>query len=244
MNDRFPLLDLKEGPRKTTPVARDQSFLRQSSVADLKRATDLATNKENSPPSVTVITRPATSTGTRSKSSITFVTAKKEQSGDGNASQSGSTPPISTPSRLQKGDSSRNGSRVTFKDSTPTPASGVVKLNSVSPKTKSSAMSARLSRPFSMSIPDNNRPFDPERPSLDEASRPHVLPRLSVAPRYVYGETESDTALPRLRDEKENRPGTSQSGKRMVSNFLKSRRNNKSEEKLVGAWQNSSPAFV
>lgn len=169
-----------------------------------------------------------------------------------------STPPLSTPGRLQlqSKNSSRNGklqkraSEVLFnsrKDlySTPTsdPRTMSVTFSDAedSPAQRAKArLVARLSRPFDMDVPPHNRPFDSMYLGKRTPGHADTLgnSRLSVAPRTSksYGglrmpdeETGGDTALAIAPSSSSISRNASKvlglfSSKRMVSNFLKSRR--------------------
>lgn len=114
----------------------------------------------------------------------------------------------------------------------------------------------RLSRPFDTDIPDGNPPFDSEYLGTEQSyGIGGKAGRLSVArvaaastgtPGY-YGDDEGeDTALPKIEEKGANNENrTISSGKRMVSNFLRSRKKNTPVQGQVdGEETGSSPAFV
>ncbi|ETI23217.1 hypothetical protein G647_05015 [Cladophialophora carrionii CBS 160.54] len=116
---------------------------------------------------------------------------------------------------------------------------------------------ARLSRPFNMDVPPHNRPFDSMYLGKRTFGHPDTFGdnRLSVAPRISEDVTEPNKEL--APDETDAMPSRSYSAgrsaakmfgllgsKRMVSNFLKSRRGDRSTSAGEQNVANGSPAFI
>lgn len=225
-NERFPLVELKEGPRNTTPKARKPSDLMKlasSAATDIKKTTlaAIGINDENA--------RIPHDDGSNSHQ----LRGKFSQ-----VSFTGGEEPVSTPGRLQY-------------------------QYQHQPQTK------RLARPQS-SITIRNHHDRITETSGDESDEVHapttswlVEPfqaranRVSPGPtasRYLAhneNDDENDTALPPIA-EKRSRGykvgmGMPISSKRMVSNFLRSRRRNVSVNKEPAENEqanSSSPAFL
>lgn len=222
MNDRFPLLELKEVPRNNTP---------KPTPTDLQRASMMGMNDEN-------VRRGGSDL---QKKSSGVLRGKKSQTSFGFKDQDENSPPVSTPGRLNvtgQQPKRKMASFATLKDLTPTSK----------PKLHSQNL-ARLSRPFDMDVPDGNRPFDSEYLGIEQpVHKAEKAGRLSVAPAHMAtaltpdyaGDDEGGaTALPKI----EGRSGERKvmNSKRMVSNFLRSRRKIVvKEDESAG----SSPAFV
>ena len=254
MNDRFPLLDLKEGPKKSTPRP----------VAVAERASMIGIKDEN---------RRVSSGGshTQRKISNRFRSAvglrPKDETPSPNPESSNtkaenSPPaktPISTPGRLHilGRKENRLKSFPPSNENTPTPKrpesrygrGGWGDFGRDITNNTGNANLSRLSRPFDMDIPDANRPFEPDFLGNETPRREHSgrAGRLSVAPAVVpcastyVGDVSpgSDTALPKIRDGGDR---VATSSKRMVSNFLRSRRRGASGKRASA--ERGSPAFV
>ncbi|KAJ9612074.1 hypothetical protein H2200_003669 [Cladophialophora chaetospira] len=117
---------------------------------------------------------------------------------------------------------------------------------------------ARLSRPFNMDVPPHNRPFDSMYLGKRTFGHPDAFgtnSRLSVAPRIsedlnernIGAEEDQTTALP-SRSYSAGRSAAKMFGllgsKRMVSNFLKSRRADKEMNVGDHTAKEGSPAFL
>jgi hypothetical protein len=219
MNERFPLLDLKEVPRNSTPKPTD---------GGQKRASMVGMNDENSKLGGVDIQKRASVPlrGRRSQVLLKY----KDQYED--------SPPVSTSPRLQvpSQESCNAASFADWKELTPTPKQRPKSQMSLANwaqfgrniTNESDRNLSRLSRPFDMDIPDGNRPFDSEYLGIEQS--------------YGIG----DTALPKIEERSahnENRKMIS--SKRMVSNFLRSRRKNGSaQDRADSAMRGGSPAFV
>jgi hypothetical protein len=237
MNDRFPLLDLKEVPRNNTPKpGKSSSVMRLagSAAADIKRASLAAAgiNDENARMSST---GNANSQPLRAKySRLSFRDGEE---------------PVSTPGRLQH-QNQHQAKRLGRPQSSMTIRSQYGRITETSgdeeDDTHVPRTTSRLSRPFV----DNGY----GGPGTTTAGN-----RVSAAPSHYLGDEvtcEKQTALPSIagaavkrRDQKTG-PGMPLSSKRMVSNFLRSRRRNgngtaasKPTDDLENE-HNMSPAFV
>jgi hypothetical protein len=115
---------------------------------------------------------------------------------------------------------------------------------------------SRLSRPFDMDIPGRNCPLDSDYLGAELSyGFGRKGGRLSVAspigagtPAYSGDDESGETALPKLEEDGMNKEVRKMiSSKRMVSNFLRSRRKNaplQNPADASGAPTGSSPAFV
>ena len=171
------------------------------------------------------------------------------------------SPPISTPGRLhlqfRNGASTgrlrkrtsevafqaRNGGQSTPHNSSSTTPSRSHESPSENAKTY---LAARLSRPFNMDVPPHNRPFDSMYLGKRTLGHPDIFGhnRLSVAQNgnnESSKESDETTALP-VRSVSAGKSGAAKFGRRMVSNFLKSRRGASSIEDTLVAG--GSPAFI
>jgi hypothetical protein len=112
-----------------------------------------------------------------------------------------------------------------------------------------STLRRSISRPFDMDIPDGSPPFDSEYLGTEQSyGIGDEAGRLSVTgtPGY-YGDDEGgDTVLPKIEEKGANNGNrTTSSGKRMVSNFLRSRKKNTPVQGQVDEEKSgSSLAFV
>ncbi len=268
MNQRFPLLELKEVPRNNTPAPRSSDSMTRSWSGVLNKSGSAERNDENKK----IGARAVDSLRKISPRSLTnLLTEKKSQmfGKKGSIKASSESPPISTPGRLQvqisktrKVDNSSNSSGPGLSEATPTGNRLCVsqdKSHAFEEFDKSKKDLSRLSRPFDMAVPEHNRPFDSMYPGKEDVGIQIGLGsrRLSVAPgKVVLGEKDNksaefwdcmgvmhdgtdegqqsspmrDTALPRIApghawsDMKTFEVGAG--SKRLVSNFLRSRRKN------------------
>jgi hypothetical protein len=249
MDEPFPLLDLKEVPRSSTP---------KPTASELKRASIVGMNDENKKlGSANKQNRTSGHLGCRGpqpEASLKF------KSLDENSS------PLGTPGRLQRSGqgNSKTASFMSLKNLTPTPKQrGTARMSpgkmaefGRNVTNESDRNLSRLSRPFDMDMSNENRPFDSDYPGTEQLySFRGKAGRLSVAaptgagtPGYFGDDESGDTALPKIEDRgmnKESRKMTS--SKRMVSNFLRSRRKNaplQSHAATSSATTGSSFAFV
>ncbi len=195
------------------------------------------------------------------KSQISFSFKKKDEN----------SPPISTPGRLQASGqrlrrkaasvATLRGPTPSPKATTPTPKSRIASTfggwgsfgRNITNETDRNL--SRLSRPFDMDCPDANRPFEPEylgteqpMQAIGKAARLSVAPAgttPAMTPGYSGDDEGGDTALPEVRTPGDKR--MMMSSKRMVSNFLRSRRKNHQARAQMDdqtTTEGSSPAFV
>jgi hypothetical protein len=241
MNEHFPLLDLKEVPRNSTP---------KPTASGLKRASMVGTNDENKKLGGADMQRRVSGPLRGRRSQISFKCKGQDEN----------SPPVNTPSRLQV--SSKTGSFANLKELTPTPKQrpkSQMSLANWAPfgrniTNESDRNLSRLSRPFDMDIPDGNRPFDSDFLGTEQsygiggkAGRLSVAPAAGVGtPGYSGDDEGGDTALPKIEERSVNNEHRKMmSSKRMVSNFLRSRRKNIPAQNQAGAAESgSSPAFV
>ena len=235
---RFPLLDLKEVPIHNTPIPKRSSSLTRSQIGLLKRASVSALksssdrNDENkkinsgirklSPGNLANMLKEKKSQILMSKGGD----VDKENKSANTDSPRSSSPPMSTPGRFGLQMRSGNGrlrkrasdmafrsgqkQHVTRKNvSTPLEAKADNFEESPTDRVKQS-LSARLSRPFNMDVPEPNRPFDSM--FLGKQDLDFKNDRLSTAPNAAnrkangYGglgpdpfDTDrEDTALPQM----------------------------------------------
>ena len=182
------------------------------------------------------------------------------------------SPPLSTPGRLhlqfRNGSSTgrlrKRASENGFQSrpaiySTPTASiSTITSLESPSENIKHHLV-ARLSRPFNMDVPPQNRPFDSMYLGKRTPGHPDIYAfsnnRLSVAPRVSEKSSnsgrrsvEEEPITSSVRTTSAGRGAASLLGllgsKRMVSNFLRSRRGDRSTSASNPAVPNGSPAFI
>jgi hypothetical protein len=245
MNERFPLLDLKEVKRSSTP---------KPTASELKRASMVGMNDENKKLGSADMQRRVSGPlrGRRSQLSL------KYKGHDENS------PPSSSPGRLQVPghENRKTASFANLKDLTPTPKQRPKSQMSLGNwaqfgrniTNESDRNLSRLSRPFDMDIPDGNRPFDSEYLGIEQSSGVGgKAGRLSVAPvagagtpGYSGDDERGDTALPKIEERSaSNENRKMMSSKRMVSNFLRSRRRVlPAQNQADSAMSGSSLAFV
>jgi hypothetical protein len=298
--NRFPLLDLKEVPRNNTPapkrslsLTKSQSgLLNRASMAGMKNLSDR--NDENkkfgsairkfSPGNLANMLK-------EKKSQILMSRAddsdKENKLSTTNGSPRSSSPPMSTPGRLGLQMRSGNGRlrkqasdmavRTGQKhDITPknvsTPLQPKTEEYDESPTDRvKQSLSARLSRPFNMDVPEPNRPFDSMFLGKQDLSlgSERLSTAVNAGPRRPKGYgglgpnpfdgDREDTALPQIRTSNggnalANDPRASEKGRagwsstRMVSDFLKKRRQARSasteENEGRASKEGQSPAFV
>ena len=231
MNDRFPLLELKEVPRNNTPKPRRSSSvtrLASLTAADVKRASlaAMGINDENTRISSA---ETASSHPLRAKCSKIFL--------------KGGEDPVSTPGRLQQ----QQDKRLCRPQSSTTIRSQYGRIAETSgeegDEIQAPRMTSRLSRPF----------FDDGHSGGFGGgmgpSKVWPAPSGCRANEYEY---ESETALPRITRPADKRRdhrlgmGMPISSKRMVSNFLRSRRRNTAarESGQREVEDDAAPAFV
>ncbi|ETN40594.1 uncharacterized protein HMPREF1541_04871 [Cyphellophora europaea CBS 101466] len=281
----FPLLDLKQVSSHVTPVPKRNSsltkshsgLLKQASAIDLKADSDKNDDTQKSSGTLRKISPGNIARMLKERKSQILRSKHEDVRKENRPSPRSESPPMSTPGRLGLQMRSGNGrlrkraSESVFsskdddyptikKSSTPGRLRALENDESPTDRVKQS-LSARLSRPFNMDVPEPNRPFDSmylgKTAADDMASG-----RLSVAPRPSqrgpggYGglganpfDGELDTALPDIELKQKLPSGDSGKGgfaglwssKRMVSDFLKKRRMNGSDEERN---RELSPAFV
>ncbi|KPI36924.1 uncharacterized protein AB675_6053 [Cyphellophora attinorum] len=284
---RYPLLDLQDGPMRSTPVPKRSSSLtktqsglpKRNSVTTLKDGKSDESRKASSGLRKVSSDLRKISPGNiarmlRERKSQLMLLKDDDSGKENKPSTSSDSPPMSTPGRLGLQMRSGNG-RLRKRPSDV--ASGVrdssantitpgreKKLNfdNESPTIKVS-LSARLSRPFNMDVPESNRPFDSMYLGKGEMNSSASGNRLSVAASSSlrgpggYGglggnafDGENDTALP---DMALSQQATNEAGdkgafhglwnsKRIVSDFLKRRRTRVFSSDERG--REESPAFV
>lgn len=286
---RFLPLDLKEVPSHHTPIPRRNSSLTKSQSGLLKRSSintlmdEMSKSQENrkvssglrkiSPGNIARMLK-------ERKSQLMLI--KDEDSGKENKPSTGrsDSPPMSTPGRLglqmrsgngrlrkrgsEAGSSSKdqrdNASKLS---TTPGRNKGLDCDNESQTDRIKVSLSARLSRPFNMDVPESNRPFDSIYLGKGEMSNSASGTRLSVAAHSSqrgpggYGglgaspfDGEHDTALPDMAlSQQASNMGNVKGGfsgiwnsKRIVSDFLKKRRARVSDSEEKN--KEDSPAFV
>ena len=244
MNERFPLLDLK-GPRNSTP---------KPTASELKRASLVGMNDENKKLGGTDMQRRASGPLRGKTSQVSLKYKVKDEN----------SPPVSTPGRLHMSghETRKAGSFTSLKELTPTPQQrpksrmiladwGQFGRNVIN---DSEHKLSSLSRPFEMDTPDGNRPFDSEYLGTKQsysiggkAGRLGVAPTTGAAtPEYFGDDEDGDTVLPKIQERGANNENKKMTNsKRMVSNFLRSRRKNTpTQDQAAGTTTGSSPAFV
>ena len=244
MNERFPLLDLKEVTRNKTP---------KPIASESQRASMIELNDENkklSGADVQMASGPL-----QGKKSQVFSKCK--------VNDENSLPP-STPGRLYVAghENLKTASFAHLEEVTPTPKQrpkSHMDMADLGPfgsniTNESDRILTRSSRPMYMDISNGDCPFDKEYFSTEQScGKGSRVGRLRVAsaaragtPGYSDVDEEGDTALPKVEEKavrSESRKTTS--SKRMVSNFLRSRRRNTpAKNEVEGATNVSSPAFV
>ena len=247
MNERFSLLDLKELLHESTP---------NPTASDLKRPSMVRLNDENRNAGGSDMQRKSSGRLRKNKLQLVFNYRSKEEN----------LQPVSTLGHLRRSvnEDRKAASFASLKELTPTPKQRPKSQMSVSNwaqfgKTITNDLDrnlASLSTPFDMDILDGNRPFDSEYLGTDQSyGIGGKAERLSVAsvasastgtPGY-YGDDEGgDTALPKIEGKgTNNKNRTITSSKRMVSNFLRSRKKNApAQGQMDGEKSESSPAFV
>jgi hypothetical protein len=285
---RHPLLELKNGPDHRTPVPRRSSSLTRThsglatrnSISTLKdgkseesRRTSSGLRKVSS--DLRKISPGNIARMLRDRKSQMMLAKDDDDSGKENKpSTSSDSPPISTPGRLGLQMRSGNGRlrkrpsdvATGVRDSsakTITPGrEKKLNFDNESPTIKVS-LSARLSRPFNMDVPESNRPFDSMYLGKGETANSLSGNRLSVAASSSlrgpggYGglggdafDGEYDTALPDVALSQQAANEANDKGgfhglwnsRRIVSDFLKRRRTRVSSSDERG--REESPAFV
>ena len=246
MNDRFPLLDLKEVPRNSTP---------KPTACQLQRASMIGLNNENKKLGGANTQRKGSGRlrGKRSQVSLKYK-AEDENS-----------PLFSTPGRLQASghEHLKTASLANLKEITPTPEQRHKSQMNMANWAQfgrnitndSDRNLSRLSRPFDMDIPNGNRPFDSVYLGTEQLhGKGGKVGRLSVAPGAATGtpgysgddDESGETALPKIEEKSASSESRKMmSSKRMVSNFLRSRRKNSpAKDEADATASGSSPAFV
>lgn len=284
LNQKLPLLELKEVPRNNTPVPRSSDSMTQSWSGVLNKGGYTDKNDENKK----LTARAVESLRKISPRNISnLLTEKKSQifGKKENLKAGSESPPISTPGRMHMHISKTR----TNGKSSDSLGPG---LSEVTPTVNRTCMNqdkkyafddfndsqkdlSRLSRPFDMAVPEHNRPFDSMYLGKEDIGAQIGLGpgRLSVAPRAMLeersnksaefwqrmgmtnDETEespqsspySDTALPRIVNEKglsakTGKSGMSMGSSRLVSNFLRSRRKNSPTDRSI--TEGSDAAFL
>lgn len=178
------------------------------------------------------------------------------------------SPPLSTPGKLhiefRNGSSTgrlrKKGSETAFNCQSglhSTPKSAALSISTTPSRLEESPsenakshLVARLSRPFNMDVPPHNRPFDSMYLGKRTTGHPDTLGnfRLSVAPQVPEAlQGAEPTALP-TESSTVGRSTSKMMGlftsKRMVSNFLKSRRGERSTSEGGQSLSGGSPAFI
>jgi hypothetical protein len=281
---QFPLLDLKQ-VASHTPVARRNSSLTKSQSGLLKRAStedpDSGMPKEEHARKISSSLRKISPGNIarilQERKSQILLNKHEDSQKENRPSPRSESPPLSTPGRLglqmRSGNgrlrkrasdsvfsSKDNGQPTVKKTSTPSRLRALENDESPTDRVKQS-LSARLSRPFNMDVPELNRPFDSMYLGKGDTA-PVASSRLSVAANGSqrgpgrYGglganpfDGERDTALPDISFQEHAPNGGSSKGgfaglwssKRMVSDFLKKRRTKTSSDEPSNG---GSPAFV
>jgi hypothetical protein len=200
LNQRFPLLELKEVPRNNTPAPRSSDSITRSWSGVLNKSGSAEKNDENrkfgarAVDSLRKISPRNVSNMLTEKKSLMF--GKKEQMKAGSES-----PPVSTPGRMhmqitkvRKNDSSSTSSEPGLSEATPTgnrSRTNQDKKYVFDDFKESQKDLSRLSRPFDMAVPEHNRPFDSMYLGKEDIGVQIGLApgRLSVAPtRTIVGE--------------------------------------------------------
>ena len=228
--NRFPLLDLKEVPRNNTPAPKRSSSLTKSQSGLLKRVSSIGLNStlrkndENRKASngVRKVSPGNIARMLKERKSQILTSWNDEKDKENSPTLKGESPPVSTPGRLHLQMRSGNGRLrkrtsemgVGKDQNTPkefsTPHQPKTGDYDESPTDRiKQSLSARLSRPFNMDVPAENRPFDSMYLGKREGGIPDT--RLSVAPNPSgatrgpkgYGGLgpspfQADTALPEV----------------------------------------------
>jgi hypothetical protein len=227
MNDRFPLLDLKEVPRSNTPQPKCSAKISKPQAGDLNRAR--ATDDGGRGIS-TALQRKMSGTLPRKGSGMWRSKDENENS-----------PPVSAPEQPKPsagpGLNRKTASFAPLKGTTPRAARpggrfgrNITNSNTNTHAGQGSPDMARLSRPIDMDMPAENRALDGGEmlggPMADVDRRAGRLgvasPPLRSSPGYAGDDEAGDTALPRMDDKPPAKAMLS--SRRMVSNFLRSRR--------------------
>lgn len=200
LNQRFPLLELKEVPRNSTPAPKGSDSITRSWSGVLNKSGSAEKNDENrklgvrAVDSLRKISPRNISNMLTEKKSLMF--GKKE-----NMKAASESPPVSTPGRMhmqiskvRKNDGSSASSEPGLSEATPT-GNRVRTEQDKRPVFddfgESQKNLSRLSRPFDMAVPEQNRPFDSTYLGKEDIGVQTGLGpgRLSVAPaRTVVGE--------------------------------------------------------
>ena len=242
MNERFSLLNLKELPHDSMP---------SPTASDSQRPSMVRLNDENRNAGGGDMQRRSSVRLRKNRSQLVFNYGNIEEN----------LQPVSTLGHPRRSinEDGKAASFASLKELTPTPKQRPKSQMSVSNwaqfgKNITNDLDrnlARLSTPFDVDILDGNRPFDSEYLGTDQSyGIGGKADRLSVAstgtPGY-YGDDEGgDTALPKIEgNDTNNKNRTIISSKRMVSNFLRSRKKNApAQGQMDGEKSGSSPAFV
>lgn len=283
---RYPLSDLKidswgatPQPAKTENAGKRQVELLKSTGADgLSSVSNKVDHCIKASGSLRKLSPANLSKILREKKSQ--VLSKAQDTGKENSpTERYGSPPISTPRKLHlqfrngttSGRLRKRASETAFnfqKGVYPTPHSATMSsstppchaVESPSEKAKDFLV-ARLSRPFNMDVPLQNRPFDSMYLGQRTPGHPDTVGdnRLSVAPKVSLdwsGSEVKETVRHTATETKTLPSGTSSMGrsaskvlevfrsKRMVSNFLKSRREDKGTSESGQGLVGSSPAFI
>lgn len=282
---RFPLLDLKQVSSHTTPVPKrkpdltekQSGLFRRASNVDVDAEVDKDEDTRKTSGTLRKISPGNIARMLKERKSQVLLSKHEENRKENKPSPRSESPPMSTPGRLGLQMRSANGrlrkraSETIFstkddgqpmikKTSTPGRLQALENDESPTDRVKHS-LSARLSRPFNMDVPEPNRPFDSMYLGKGDMD-PTANGRLSVAAHSSqrgpggYGgldanpfDGERDTALPDIDFEDKLPSGSSSKGglaglwnsKRMVSDFLKKRRVKSSTDEKSNE---GSPSFI
>jgi len=247
MNERFSFLDLKELPRDNTP---------NPTASDPQRPSMVRLNDENRNAGGSDMQRKSSDRLRKHRSQLVFNYTSKEEN----------LQPVSTLGHPRRSinENRKAASFASLKELTPTPKQRPKSQTSVSNwaqfgKNITNDLDrnlVRLSTPFDVDILDENRPFDSKYlgtgyscgidGKADRLNVARVAAANTGTPEY-YGDDEGgDRALPKIEGKgTNNKNRTIISSKRMVSNFLRSRKNDTSAQgQMDGEKSGSSPAFV
>ena len=278
MNQAYPLLELKRvpsnkpsAPKRNPAMTKSQSgLLNKQSTDGLDAMVEHHNESHKFGNGLRKITPANIAKMLKDRKSQMFTSNLDDVGKENKPASENDSPPISTPGRLHLQMRSGNGrlrkraSDVVMKTkenhsiisknvSTPLQLKRNPDGESPTDRVKAS-LSARLSRPFNMDVPEYNRPFDSMYLGKGEADQ-FGCERLSVAPHANtrvskgYGglgpnpfDGDKDTALPHVSTPS---PASAKmaglwSSKRMVSDFLRNRRERTASRKT----EEGSPAFI
>jgi hypothetical protein len=279
---RFPLLDIKQVASHDTPVPKPTPSVTHSHSGLLKRASTMGLSSTSS-----ALDETRKISGTLRKISPSNIArmlkerksqilgpVETNEAGKENTPPCSDSPPMSTPGRpglqMRRGNGRlrkrQSELEMSLKDDVTIKRSGTpgrlrALENDESPTDRlKMTLSARLSRPFNMDVPESNRPFDStylgKSESAAHGSRLSVAPPTTTSRPNGYGgfgsspfDGEQDTALPDITLQQKSASGSSSKGalggiwnsKRMVSDFLRKRRLRTLSEEKTGT---ASPAFI